>query len=563
MKNTIYELTNPQKNIWNTELYYNNTNINNICANNLFLEKINIELLKKAIEQVIEENDNFHTRIMLKNGKVYQYYEDKLEYEIEVLQIKDVEELQETEEKILSQIFDVLESNLFTFKIFQYPDKTGGIITNVHHLIADSWTMGLVADKIAEKYRKLCKNEEIEPANTTYKDYIITEKKYKKSDKFKKDRIFWKKYLNKLPDTVTVPSFKMQEQNSDKFKNSKRKTLNFNNDLIEKIKEYCKEHNISVYAFFLSVYSIYIGRINNSNDFIIGTPILNRTSAYQKNTMGMFVNTAPVRVQINDDVSFTAFLNNMSVSLTSIYRHQKYSYQYILEDLRKKDPKLPNLYNVLLSYQITKMNTVEDNKLKYKHYWNSTGYIADDMDIHIYDVDNTGKLNISYDYKTSKYNEDDVLRIHDRITYMAEQIISNQAIFLKEISITTPIELKEILQLSQKSECKYPSDKTITQLFEEQVEKTPNNVAIKYKDSYLTYDELNRKANQLAHFLREKGIKPNDVVALRLNKSLEMVVGIFRNIKSRGLLSSNRFIISSRKSIIYAKRFIMQIIPNK
>ena len=128
----------------------------------------------------------------------------------------------------------------------------------------------------------------------------------------------------------------------------------------------------------------------------------------------------------------------------------------------------------------------------------------------------------------------DIRQIHSRILYIISQILKNPKINLKDILITTPKELKAILALSEKNDCSYPSNKTISQLFEEQVQLTPNNIAIKYNDSYLTYDELNKKANQVAHFLRNIGIKPNDVVAIRLNKSLEMVVGILGILKAGG-----------------------------
>ena len=137
----------------------------------------------------------------------------------------------------------------------------------------------------------------------------------------------------------------------------------------------------------MAIYSIYIGKVNNSSDFIIGTPILNRTSSVQKNTMGMFINTVPVRMKLEDNMTFSDFINNIAVGFTSIYRHQKYSYQYILEDLRKEDSSAPNLYNILLSYQITKIKT--DDALKYVSDWNFNGSIADDMDIHFFDLNDT------------------------------------------------------------------------------------------------------------------------------------------------------------------------------
>ena len=149
----------------------------------------------------------------------------------------------------------------------------------------------------------------------------------------------------------------------------------------------------------MAVYSVYIGKVNNSDDFILGTPILNRTSTSQKNTMGMFINTVPVRMKANDNISFLSFVNDIAINFTSIYRHQKYSYQYILEDLRKTDPKTPNLYQILLSYQITKIKTADD--MEYKSDWNFNGCVADDMDIHFFDLNDSGIINIAYDYKIS------------------------------------------------------------------------------------------------------------------------------------------------------------------
>lgn len=145
-----------------------------------------------------------------------------------------------------------------------------------------------------------------------------------------------------------------------------------------------------------------------------------------------------------------------------------------------------------------------------------------------------GSLNIAYDYKCSIYNEENILDIHNRILYIIKQVLEKSDILLKDVLITTPEELDKILAFSKESDCNYPDKKTIHELFEDQVKLTPKNIAIKFKDSYMTYEELNEKANQVANFLRDLGVKPNDVIALRLNKSLEMVVGILGIIKAGG-----------------------------
>lgn len=527
----LFELTNPQKSIWNTELFFNGSNINNICGTINLYEPLNFNILKESLKQIINENDNFHINFMLKDGSIFQYLESKIDYDIDIIEIKSEDELHTLEQNTMSHIFDILHSDLFNIKIFKYPDSTGGVIVNIHHIISDSWTLGLIAKEIVNKYYCLCNNVPIESKQYSYIDYINSEKKYVNSPKYLKDKQFWKDYLKDFQNPITIPNNK-ENSNNDFSSIGNRKIFKLENKYVKEMNEFCHNYNVSLFSFFMAIYSIYIGKVNNLNDFILGTPILNRVNSSQKNTMGMFVNTIPFRVKIEDNYSFLAFLNNIALNFTSILRHQKHSYQYILEDLRKEDPKTPNLYQILLSYQITKIRT--DDDMQYSSEWNFNGNVADDIDIHFFDLNDSGDINIAYDYKTSKYTDEDISNIHSRILHIISQVINNPSIFIKEISITTPKELQEILSLNAKNDCVYPNNKTISQLFEEQVKLTPNNIAIKFKNYYLTYDELNKKANQVANFLRNLGIKANDVIAIRLNKSLEMVIGILGILKAGG-----------------------------
>lgn len=531
MEKDVYELTNAQKSIWNTELFYNGSNINNICGTINIFEPLDFDVLKQTLDLIIAENDNFHANFIIKDGCVYQTFNDHVNYTIDFIEINKKEDMRKLEEKMKSHIFDILHSDLFDFKIFKYPDSTGGVIINIHHLISDSWTLGLIAKNIVNKYYQLSHNIPIDSKNVSYLDYINYEKKYLNSNKFENDRKFWQAYLENRPDSITIPSF--HETNSQDFSfHANRKIFKIEPSFVKELNDFCSYHNISLFNLFMAIYSIYISRINHSNDFILGTPILNRTSAKQKDTMGMFINTIPVRIQIEDNMNFSAFVSKIATNFTSIYRHQKYSYQQILEDLRKEDSKIPNLYQVLLSYQITKIKM--ENDMQYTSEWSFNGSISDDFDIHFFDLNDSGSIDVAYDYKLSKYTEEDVNQIHARILYMFLQVLKNPNLCLKDISITTPKELHEILSLSDKNDCSYPSNKTISQLFEEQVQLTPNRIAIKCNNDSMTYEELNKKANQVARFLRNLGIKSNDVVAIRLNKSLEMVIGILGILKAGG-----------------------------
>ena len=280
----------------------------------------------------------------------------------------------------------------------------------------------------------------------------------------------------------------------------------------------------------MSVYSLYLSRISRLDDFVIGTPILNRLNYKEKQTMGMFVNTLPIRINIQNNLAFTDFAHSLSTNMISVLKHERYSYQRILEDLRKKDSQISNLYNIAISYQITKAFDKEYGD--YETDWFFNNYNGNDFTIHITDINDTGKLKISYDYLINKYELDDVEKMHERIVHIIEQLLDSENELIKNIEIITEKEKNIILNEFNNTKVDYAKNKTIIDLFEEQAEKNPENTAVIFEDQKITYKELNEKANSLANFLRHKEITSNDIVAIQLDRSLDLIISIFAVIKS-------------------------------
>lgn len=526
----MYNLTNPQKSIWLTEQFYKNTPIENITGCVTVLEKLDLKALQKAINLFVEKNDSFRLKFILKGDDVFQYLSSFSEFEIENILVKTNHDVKKLENQMSNTVFEVLDNLLFSFKTFTFPDGHGGYILTAHHLIYDAWTASLVGTEIINYYEKIINAESLDDiSNPSYIDYIVSEQEYLKSEKFKKDKEFWNGIFNSIPEIATIPSVNCNSQ--ELSCKSKRKQFIIPEETISLINKFCKENKASIFNFFMAVFSLYISRVSSLNDFTIGTPILNRGNFKEKQTTGMFISNIPFRVCVNNDISFAQFLSNISMDFLKIFRHQKYPYQYLLEDLRKQDSSLPNLYNVALSYQNARTNA-QTSSVKYESEWVETNYIADDMDIHIYDMNDTGNINIAYDYLTSKYSIDDICFIHARILHIINQILENNEINLKDIEIVTPDEKKKLLYTFNNTQMDYPKDKTISQLFEEQVEKTPNNVAVVFGDQQLTYRELNERANSLANYLRNNKISRNDIVGIMVNRSLEMLVAILAVLKS-------------------------------
>lgn len=526
----MYNLTNPQKSIWLTEQFYKNTPMENITGCVTVLEKLNLKALQKAINLFVEKNDSFRLKFILKDDNVFQYLSSFSEFEIENVLVKTNHDIKKLENQMSNTVFEVLDNLLFSFKTFTFPDGHGGYILTAHHLIYDAWTASLVGTEIINYYEKIINAENLDDiSNPSYIDYIVSEQEYLKSEKFKKDKEFWNGIFNSIPEIATIPSINSNSQ--ELSCKSKRKQFIIPEETISLINKFCKENKASIFNFFIAIFSLYISRVSSLNDFTIGTPILNRGNFKEKQTTGMFISNIPFRVSVNNDISFAQFLSNISMDFLKIFRHQKYPYQYLLEDLRKQDSSLPNLYNVALSYQNARTNA-QTSSVKYESEWVETNYIADDMDIHIYDMNDTGNINIAYDYLTSKYSIDDICFIHARILHIINQILENNEINLKDIEIVTPDEKKKLLYTFNNTQMDYPKDKTISQLFEEQVEKTPDNIAVVFGDQQLTYRELNERANSLANYLLQLNISKNTVIPVLLNRSIDLIVSMLAIIKS-------------------------------
>lgn len=570
----IYELTEPQKSIWVTEQFYKGSTINNICGTAIIKEEVNYELLEKAIKEVLCKNDIFKIKILVEDDNPRQYISEDINQKITIYEVNGYDELEEIREKVVSTPFDLLNSYLYNFYIFKLPKNQGAFMLNIHHILADSWTLGLISKQVVHVYSQLKKSAYIqEKTEYSYEQYIQNEKQYIQSEKFKKDEQYWKEKFKTIPEIANIQTVKENIAIKNEF-DGKRKMFEIDANIVENIKQYCKKVNISVYNFFMAIYAIYISEISNLNDFVIGTPILNRTNRKEKETAGMFISTQPLRINLKGINEFSELAKNIAIRCMGMLRHQKYPYKKLLEDLRKENKNMPNLYNILLSYQIT---SAVNQEIDYKTEWTFNGNCANDIDIQIFDLNDTGILNIAYDYKISVFNEFEIENIHKRILNIINQIILENKTELKDIEIVTNEEKEELVKTFNNTKLEYDKNIPIIKYFEKQAEENPRNIALVFRNATMTYETLNERANSLAYVLRKKGVTNNTVVGILENRSFEMMIAILAVLKSGGsyipiapeypdsrinymLENSNASILLTEKSLLNKTSFDKEII---
>lgn len=519
-----YSLTFPQKNIWLVEEFFGKSPINTIVGILNIHRDFNRESCECAINNMVKSNEGLRLQIE-KSHEPVQYIKDYTKFDVDFfdLTLINSESKESLNTRLMLQPFTICNSPLYYFAIVKTENDAGYIFVKLHHLISDAWTFGNVATSLAEYIEGLAAEQVEYEIKPSYTEFIEAEKEYVLSERFTKDREFWKEYLKDFKEPVGL------KENTDTTAiDAKRYSVNLDNNLNEMLKAYCKVNRLSPYVVFMTAFAIYMHRVTEKTDFVIGTPVLNRSNVKEKKMMGMFVSTMPVRFKIDENISFIDMCKEFAKDTMTLFRHQKFPYSVMLQDYKENEKVNTNLYDVILSYQNARAEYDIDGK--YSTNWVFSTKIQNQLELHIMDMDETGMLQVHLDYLTSAFEDEEIQYIATRLFAIIEDGIKNNS-KVENIEIMSKEEKDKIIHVFNDTKMDYPKDKTVIELFEEQVELNPKNIAIVFEDKKMTYKELDRTSNMYANYLIDIGVKPQDMVGILIDKSLELIVTIIALLK--------------------------------
>ena len=284
---------------------------------------------------------------------------------------------------------------------------------------------------------------------------------------------------------------------------------------------------------FLAALMVMLGKYSRQEDIVVGSPISGRTHKDTESMLGMFVNTLAMRGRPEGEKTFAEFLGEIKKLSLNAYENQEYPFEELVEavDVQRDMSRNP-LFDVLMALQ-----NVEDTEVSISDNTFEAGEQPEsaakfDLSFDIQPFNNS--YEIALQYCTKLFEKETAQGILVHLTETLEKVTRYPEKQIKDIEIATEKEKAQILGEFNDTAAEYPKDKTIVELFEEQVGKTPNNTALVFEDESLTYAELNAKANCLARKLRELGVKPDDFVAIIADRSIEMIVAIYGVLKSGG-----------------------------
>lgn len=518
-----FHLTIPQKNVWNLQRYYEGTSVINLCGAIFYREYRTADQMRESIRGIIRNQNGF--RLRFENGEeVLQYVAEDEEIVIPELLFETEEELDHYAEICAKEPIGLTDGAMYRFYVFHAGDKSG-ILVVLSHLIADGWSIGLIAKQGEEVYHKWFIDSEVLLTEGNYIDFIHAEEAYLESPKFEKDRLYWEEKYAKQPEETPVKLLPAVQESIE----ADRLVRTVPEELEKKMRTFSAEHGITPAVLFETALISYLHRLNPENrTATVGVPVLNRSNAKERRIVGMFIATLPMTIDVSGEMSVLELAEQIRKEHMSLFRHQKYPYQEILKYLREKQGFSGNLYDVMISYQNAATDTDAETR------WYSNGYSEVPLVVHIDNRDGNECHTLNIDYQTAVFSEEEAGYFAERLLYILRQIVDMPDIVLSQIEIVPEREREILIHSFNDTYVDYPRGKCVHELFTEQAERTPDKTALVFEDKKFTYRELDEMSNSLAHLLREKGVGRGDVVPIIAKRSWHYVVATIAVLKAGG-----------------------------
>ncbi|MHB9940923.1 non-ribosomal peptide synthetase [Clostridium sporogenes] len=517
-----YKLTHPQKRIWYIDKINTNSPLHNIGGCLSIYEDIDVKVMKQTINLIIKNSEGLRLRVSEKENEPFQYIKDFETENIDFLDFSNYESPEKEHEtwsnKLFKKYFNLEDSKLYYFAIYKISEKEYGVLLNIHHIISDGWSISLIQKQMCDIYRKLMNKEEICIANYSYLDFIKAEEEYLNSERFIKNKNFWKDKFSDVPEEFLYKTSNSLEGN--------RQCFNIDGELSNKIKKFADDKKCSLNTFFIAILLIYINKVIYKNDLVIGTPVFNRINKDQKNMIGMFTSTVPFRFKLDTELKIDDLIKLVNRKLKLCFLNQKYPYDLLIKDLKLGKKGYDSLFKMCVNYYNS--NYINGNKAEVKEYYCGNQSYSLQLTVKEWEENN---ITLNFDFKTLEYTDKEIKIMYKSMINIINQVIENEQLKVNQIKLLNKEERNyKVYDLN--STTNYYPQKAVCELFEEQVMKTPNKVVVEFKEKTLTYKELNEKANQLANHLREKGIDNKAIVAIMETHSIELIISILAAMKA-------------------------------
>lgn len=487
---------------------------------------LNRKLLKQAFQKLIQRHESLRTSFHLIEGEPVQQIHEQIQLTIEEEQMQ--KESVATWLKQWVRPFDLSQAPLIRVALVEFSSERFMLVYDLHHIISDGVSQVNLMNDFVTFYQGI----EMEALPLQYKDYAHWQNKFLTSEKLLTQETYWLNQFRELPPALELPTDMprplLMSEAGDWYR------LHVDHELTQRIYKLAHNQGATLYMVLLAAYHLWLTRYSGEIDTVVGLPIAGRSQSKDlEKLIGMFVNILPLRNQAESTLTFIEFLQQVKENALIAYEYQDYQFEMLVERLKlNRNLNRNPLFDTVLVLQNMEQQELAIPGLRFRPYEIDTQLTKFDLTLNVIEQD--GELILTFYYCTDLFIEKTIARMGQHLMNIFREIVNDPEQELGQIQLLSPAEEMELIHRWDAGMANYPEEKTIHQLFAEQVAQRPEHVALTFKDQQMTYRELEERANQVAHCLRQRGVGPDQIVGLLLERSCEMMIGILAILKAGG-----------------------------
>ncbi|MEC1005730.1 non-ribosomal peptide synthetase DhbF [Bacillus subtilis] len=527
-KDLQYSLTGAQTGIWFAQQLDPDNPIYNTAEYIEINGPINIALFEEALRHVIKEAESLHVRFGENMDGPWQMINPSPDVQLHVIDVSSEPDPEKTAlnwmKADLAKPVDLGYDPLFNEALFIAGPDRFFWYQRIHHIAIDGFGFSLIAQRVASTYTALIKGQTAKGRSFGSLQAILEEDTdYRGSEQYEKDRQFWLDRFADAPEVVSLADRAPRTSNS-----FLRHTAYLPPSDVNALKEAARYFSGSWHEVMIAVSAVYVHRMTGSEDVVLGLPMMGRIGSASLNVPAMVMNLLPLRLTVSSSMSFSELIQQISREIRSIRRHHKYRHEELRRDL-----KLIGENHRLFGPQINLMPF--DYGLDFAGARGTTHNLSagpvDDLSINVYDRTDGSGLRIDVDANPEVYSESDINLHQQRILQLLQTASAGEDMLIGQMELLLPEEKEKVISKWNET-AKSEKLVSLQDMFEKQAVLTPERIALMCDDIQVNYRKLNEEANRLARLLIEKGIGPEQFVALALPRSPEMVASMLGVLKT-------------------------------
>jgi amino acid adenylation domain-containing protein len=527
-----------QKRLWFLDRLQPGSDFYNVALACELHGDLNVPALERSLQEIIQRHGALRTRFVEGDGEPEQKVEAWIEFRLQQLDLSNqegVENRRKRAQEIVAQEaakpFDLASAPLLRGVLIQLGEREYILELSIHHIVVDEWSMGVLQQEMAVLYAAYVQGQEspLKKMPFQYADYTLWQAQWLEGEVFVRQMEYWKKQLAGMPDLLELPTDKPRSAMTRHRGGTEAGTIP--GEYWEQMKWFSRQEGASVFMTLLAIYEVLLLRYTGQTDFGVGTPITNRSHVRMEGMIGFCVNTLIMRADLGGEPTFKEVLERVRRATLEAFDHQDLPLEKLVEELspERRISGSP-LFQVMFTFMSGKALPLELPGVEMRPMVPEATSSKYDLTLLAGDGD-IPTLALNYD--TGLFEADTIQRMLRHYGLLLAAAIAEPELRIWDLAMLTQDETRQLLVDWNRAEIQC-EEKCMHELFEQQVRRTPQAPAIGFENASLSYGELNRRANQLAHYLRALGVKPDARVAICVERGFEMVVGLVAILKAGG-----------------------------